>query len=105
MLHGSDSLEQAAEESSEQWLALAWDHETRRLVQSSYGSRLDIEFYYYDGRCPECQRRFVIGSGEDVAEPGADPVAEPVDRQTEHEAPESPEPPEPSTLRMALTAM
>ena len=96
VIHGADELKQAAEASDDEWLTLSWDHETRRLVQSSYGSRLDIEFYYYDGRCPECQRRFVIGAGED----GAEPYAEGEEREQREEAWESPEP---STLRMALT--
>lgn len=90
-LHGVENLEQAAQESEDEWLTLAWDQDTRRLVQSSYGSRLDIEFYYFDGRCPECQRRFVIGAGEAPA---------PADDGEPEEG--MPEPGEPSTLHLAL---
>lgn len=93
VLHGKDKLKEAAEASENQWLALSWDHETRQLVQSSYGSRLDVDFYYYDGRCPECQRRFVIGAGEL-------PNGE---EETEESGEGAQEAPEPSTLHMALT--
>jgi len=95
-----DELKQAAEESDEQWLTLNWDNETRRLVQSSYGSRLDIEFHYFDGRCPDCQRRFVIGVAPEAAEPAAEPEdAEEAQGETEPAA----GPEEPSILRVALT--
>ena len=91
-LHGVENLENAVDASVDAWLVLAWDHETRRLVQSSYGSRLDVGFYYYDGRCPECQRRYVIGSGDEAVEPAQD--------ETETI---TPEPTEPHSLRVALT--
>lgn len=95
VLHGENRLREAAEASEEEWLALSWDHDTRHLVQSSYGSRLDIDFYYYDGRCPECQRRFVIGAGQL-------PDGERDEEWGEEQEPEQ-ETPEPSTLHMALT--
>ena len=91
VIHGVDELKQAAEGSDEQWLALDWDLETRRLVQSSYGARLDIDFYYFDGRCPECQRRYVIGVAESAEEP------EYAGAENEVEAAE------PSILRLELT--
>lgn len=92
VLHGADNLAQAAESSDDDWLILNWDHETRRLVQSSYGSRLDIEFYHYDGRCPECQRRFVIDGVEDEDQTGSEM----------EDGEEVVEPTEPSVLRIAL---
>lgn len=98
VLHGADQLAEAAEASDDEWLALKWDHATRRLVQESYGSRLDIEFYYFDSRCPECQRRFVIGTGEEADSPEAEP--EDVGEELEEQAWELPEP---SMLRMELT--
>lgn len=99
MLHGVEALQQAAEESDDAWLTLRWNHAMRRLVQESYGSRMDISFYYYDGRCPECERRFVIGA-EDV-------VLDEAEAQLEAEALEeeghTSEMPEPTMLRVALT--
>lgn len=97
VIHGLEALREAAEASGEDWITLRWDHATRRLVQDSYGSRLDIEFYYFDGRCPECQRRFVIGA-EDA---GAEMVAEEAQGDGDEAAWELPEP---SMLRVALTA-
>lgn len=96
VLHGTEALEQAAQKSDDQWLTLIWDLETRRLVQSSYGSRLDIDFYYFDGRCPECQRRYVIG--EEVLEPEEEQEGA-EEQPEEHQTGAAPEP---STLRMAL---
>lgn len=95
-LHGSDSLAQAAQSSDDDWLVLNWDHETRRLVQSSYGSRLDIAFYHYDGRCPECQRRFVIDGGEDEDQTRSEI------EDGEEAWEETAQPVEPSVLRIAL---
>lgn len=96
VLHGTEAIEQAAEASSDQWLTLKWDHETRRLVQASYGSRLDIDFFYFDGRCPECQRRYVIG--EEVLEPDV----EQEDAEGEQKEQQTGAGREPSTLKMAL---
>lgn len=94
VLYGMEKLREAAQASDDQWLTLNWSHATRQLVQSSYGNRLDVDFYYFDGRCPECQRRFVIGAAE---LPNGDEEEEPAEEQ-EQEAPE------PSTLHMALTS-
>lgn len=93
VLHGKDQLQHAVETSADRWLALKWNHETRQLVQRSYGSRLDIDFYYYDGRCPECQRRFVIGAEEAPAD----------QREEDWHEEQQEETADPSTLHMALT--
>lgn len=93
VLHGKEKLREEAETSGDEWLVLTWDHDTRQLVQRSYGSRLDIEFYYYDGRCPECQRRYVIGAKEL-------PIGAEEEEWTVEQGQEAPEP---STLHMALT--
>lgn len=118
VLHGLDALREAAE-ASDEWLTLRWDSETKRLVMKSYGSRLDIEFYYFDGRCPECQRRFVIAaegqeqnaaadeaSGADAGAALQDDAAEsaPVDAEVEEGVVENWEAPEPTMLRVALTS-
>lgn len=68
-IHGLEVLEETAEENDGDWLLLPWNHETRRLVQDSYGNRLDVDLYYIDGRCPECRRRFVYEAGEKDGEP------------------------------------
>ena len=96
VIHGVEALQRAADESDDDWLRLEWDHETQRLVQDSYGSRLDISFYYYDGRCPECQRRYVICSEEDAIDLESE-------REESAEEQETWEPREPSLLQVELT--
>lgn len=96
VLQGLDALQQAAEQRDEAWLVLRWNHAMRKLVQDSYGSRMDIEFYYYDGRCPECQRRFVIGQQDEPAAIEAEGEEEPGDSEQAWQAPE------PDVLRVAL---
>jgi len=68
-IHGQDDLEARAEQVEKGWLRLGWNHETRRLVQDSFGNRLDQELMYFDSRCPECQRRFVYEATEGDKEP------------------------------------
>lgn len=70
-IHGLEVLESAAGESDGDWLALPWNDETRRLLQDSYGRRLDIEHFFLDGHCPECHRRFVYEAGEKEGEPSS----------------------------------
>lgn len=67
-LHGLDNLQQAIDQSNGKWLELTWDYQTRHLLQSSYGGKLDVDLYYYGGCCKECQRRyeFMEAAGEDT---------------------------------------
>ena len=44
----------------EGWLTLDWDDRLRRMVHGAYGSRVDIESYYFEACCPECRRPFVF---------------------------------------------
>lgn len=68
VLHGLESIDQAAAASDGAWLELAWDRPTRLLLEKSYGGQLDVELFYYDGQCPRCQRRYVYdGGGEESA--------------------------------------
>ncbi|MCA9999176.1 MAG: hypothetical protein KDE56_25605 [Anaerolineales bacterium] len=48
------------------WLILTSSHAVRDLVHKSFGNRLDLEFYHYEGCCPGCQRPFIFhgGNGE-----------------------------------------
>ena len=64
VIHGVEHLEAAARESDEGWVQLNWNEEVRRLVQQSYGVRLDVDAFHFDSRCPECQRRFIYHEGE-----------------------------------------
>lgn len=69
VIHGRDNLHAAAENRSERWLTLSWDEETRHLLQTSYGGRLDVDLYYYDGHCPACRRRFTYNAGKEGEQP------------------------------------
>ena len=75
VIHGTEELERAASSGEDAWLSLSWDAETRRLTQHSYGCRLDIDLTYFDGRCRECQRRFVVETAEKEGEPNAFRIA------------------------------
>jgi hypothetical protein len=57
---------EAVERSSNGWLEFTWNHDTRRLIQKSYGSRIDKDTVRYEGVCPDCQRVFVYGEGEEA---------------------------------------
>ncbi|MCA9990924.1 MAG: hypothetical protein H6666_02060 [Ardenticatenaceae bacterium] len=70
-LHGLDNLQQAVDQSNGKWLDLTWDFQTRHLLQSSYGGKLDVDLYYYGGCCKECQRRFEFMEAADEDTPGS----------------------------------
>ncbi len=55
---GADALDEAAGDSHAGWLTLAWNQAVCSLVHKSYGSRLDMDCYHYDGICPDCRRHF-----------------------------------------------
>jgi len=61
---GVEDLEAAVENSKSGWLELTWNHAMRELVQKSFGSRVDVDFFHYEGSCPECRRHFICDSGE-----------------------------------------
>lgn len=65
VIHGLENLETAVKNQADNWIALSWNEETGRLLQKSYGGRLDVALYYYDGRCPVCGRRFTYQAGEE----------------------------------------
>ena len=69
VIHGRDNLDAAVENRTERWLSLSWNEETRRLVQTSYGGRLDVDLYYYDGQCPACRRRFTYQVAKEGEQP------------------------------------
>jgi hypothetical protein len=41
-----------------EWLVLPWEPEVRAIVEKSYATPDDHEYYYFDSHCPECGRRF-----------------------------------------------
>lgn len=59
VIRGSEELETAVAESKSGWLELVWDMEMPELIHKSYGVRLDISYYHYEGCCQECRRHFI----------------------------------------------
>lgn len=53
-------LETAVDPDRPGWLTLTSNYAIRDLVHKSFGNRLDLEFYHYEGCCPGCQRPFVF---------------------------------------------
>lgn len=68
-IHGRQGLEDAIAHSDGEWLTLQWNEETSRLVQKSYGCRMDMDWYLLESCCPICCRRFEVSlsAAEDVA--------------------------------------
>ena len=62
--HGEAELETAVLDGVSGWLILTWDQQTRNLVHKSFGVRLDVDFYHYEGCCVACCRQFVYETGE-----------------------------------------
>jgi hypothetical protein len=56
--YGLEGLETVAVDSKAGWLSLSWSQSMCKLVRKSYGNRMDLDCYHYDGSCPECHRQF-----------------------------------------------
>lgn len=65
LLDGVDNLETAVAQSESGWLSLTWNQEMCHLLNKSYGCRVDIECYYLDSTCPECNRHFVFRAADE----------------------------------------
>jgi uncharacterized C2H2 Zn-finger protein len=59
---------QAVEKSDNGWLDLTWNHDTRHLVQKSYGYMINKDTIQYEGICRDCQRVFTYGQPESAEE-------------------------------------
>lgn len=55
---GGEVVRQAIEDGPAEWLVLDWAEVLRRLARQSYIASDDVYYFYYDGTCPECQRRY-----------------------------------------------
>ena len=55
-----DFLETAVANRGKKWLTVPRSHELAQLIHKTYGSRIDITCYYYEGQCQECHRRFTF---------------------------------------------
>ncbi|VAW40559.1 hypothetical protein MNBD_CHLOROFLEXI01-2383, partial [hydrothermal vent metagenome] len=70
VIHGVAELETAVAYSQSGWLDLEWDAKMPELIYKTYGSRMDISHFHYEGVCQECRRRFVYKTA--VNEDGVD---------------------------------
>lgn len=66
-----DALETAVANRSKKWLTVPWSHDMAELVHKTYGSRIDISCYHFEGQCMECHRRFTYQGTENEDEPAA----------------------------------
>ncbi|MEZ4517171.1 MAG: hypothetical protein R3C44_10155 [Chloroflexota bacterium] len=55
---GRDTVRTAIEEGPEEWLTLEWADVLRRLTRNAYIADDNVFYFYYDGTCPECRRRY-----------------------------------------------
>lgn len=70
LVHGDEPLQAAVENGRPRWLTLEWNQGLCELVQKSFGSRVDIDCYHYNGTCPECRRRFVYTAADEGKQSG-----------------------------------
>ena len=68
VLHGVTAMETAVAESKSGWLQLAWDSKMPDLIYKTFGVRLDISHFHYEGCCKECCRHFIYRVAEDEGE-------------------------------------
>jgi hypothetical protein len=58
LIFDEDVMATAVSGRGKKWLKVPWSHDAARLVHKTYGSRVDINCYHYEGQCKECRRRF-----------------------------------------------
>lgn len=71
VLFGEEGLTTAVAQSESGWLDLEWNGQMPELVHKSYGVRLDITHFHYEGCCQECHRTFVYQAAENEDEADA----------------------------------
>lgn len=64
VIFGEDALATAVAQNESGWLYLEWNLQMPELVHKSYGVRLDITHFHYEGCCKECRRTFVYQAAE-----------------------------------------
>ncbi len=47
------------------WLSLPWDNSILKLINKSYGCRIDVEAFYFESCCPDCHGSFIYMEAED----------------------------------------
>lgn len=64
VVFGETAVKTAVAQSQSGWLNLEWSQQMPELVYKSYGARLDIAHYHYEGSCKECRRRYGYHTAE-----------------------------------------
>ncbi len=85
VIYGRDVVDRMVDEFDGKWFSIPLGYETRKLMQQTYGLRLDQQEQYVDFSCEVCCRRFTIEIPEN--EPVA--VEEAVLTKTDDEGAES----------------
>ena len=68
VLQGEAALQTAVSQSKSGWLQLIWDLQMPELIHKSFGVRLDISHFHYEGCCKECRRHFIYQAAENEEE-------------------------------------
>lgn len=68
LLFTEESFDDAVAEMEDGYLILDWDQDVRNLVHRSFGVRVDVDFYQYQGRCQECGRNFLMRTADSEEE-------------------------------------
>jgi hypothetical protein len=64
VLFGVEAQETAVAQGQSGWLDLEGNSQMSELLHKSYGVRLDVAHFHYEGCCKECRRRFVYQAAE-----------------------------------------
>jgi hypothetical protein len=65
LLVGDEEWETAVNQIDGRWLPLTWNADVRNLVSHSFGARLNVDYFHYESRCPECGRSFQYRAADD----------------------------------------
>lgn len=67
VIHGVENMETAVNRAKSGWLQLTWNYPMRDLLSKSFGVELNVDYFHYDGCCPECGRHYAYQVGEEAA--------------------------------------
>ncbi len=63
-VYGKDAVITAVLNQKDNWLTLNWGQSIRELMNKTYGVRIDVDYYHYEGCCEFCQRPFAFQAGD-----------------------------------------
>jgi hypothetical protein len=68
LLYSAEMAETVVQVHDRTWLKLCCGPQARTLISNAFGSRIDIDAYYFEGLCPECKRPFIYHAAENGEE-------------------------------------